>query len=209
MPADEAVAELRDAGFKSERRQEFSDTVRRGRVIGTNPAEGTSVRKGTTVTLIVSRGRERVAVPDLVGRSRDEAERLLGEADLQPAFREREDAEAAPGTVLEQDPTAGERVARGGTVELVVAREPAEVEVPGVLDAAEDEAVRTLEEAGFEVTVEDVPAETPEEDGLVLEQDPEENTPAPRGSEVTIGVGRFEPEAVPEATETPEAPAAP
>jgi eukaryotic-like serine/threonine-protein kinase len=206
MPADEAADELRQAGFKSERRQEFSDTVRSGRVIGTNPAEGTSVRKGTTVTLIVSRGRERVAVPDLVGRSRDEAERLLREAELQPAFREREDAEAEPGTVLEQDPVAGTQVTKGGTVELVVAREPAEVEVPGVLDATEEDAVQTLEAAGFEVTVEDVNAETPEEDGLVLEQDPAENTPRPRGSEVTIGVGRFEPEAAPEATETPAAP---
>jgi predicted Ser/Thr protein kinase len=68
-PADEAADELRDAGFEPERRREFSDTVREGRVIGTNPAEGTSVRRGTTVTLIVSRGPEQVAVPDLVGRS--------------------------------------------------------------------------------------------------------------------------------------------
>jgi eukaryotic-like serine/threonine-protein kinase len=204
MPADEAEAELRDAGFRSERRQEFSDTVRAGRVIGTNPAEGTSVRKGTSVTLIVSRGRERVAVPDLVGRSRDEAERLLGEAELQPAFREREDADAEPGTVLEQDPAPGTRLAQGRTVELVVAREPAEVPVPGVIDETEEDATRTLEDAGFEVNVEEAPAETPDEDGLVLEQDPDPDTPRPRGSEVTITVGRFEPEAVPEPTASPE-----
>ena len=204
MPADEAEKELRDAGFPSERRQEFSDTVRSGRVIGTNPVEGTSVRKGTTVTLIVSRGRERVAVPDLQGRSREEAERLLREAELQPAFREREDADADPGTVLEQDPAPGTRIARGGTVELVVAREPADVPVPGVIDETEEDATRTLEDAGFEVNVEDAAALTPDEDGLVLEQDPDPDTPRPRGSEVTITVGRFEPEIVPEPTASPE-----
>jgi eukaryotic-like serine/threonine-protein kinase len=204
MPADEAEEELRDAGFPSERRQEFSDTVRSGRVIGTNPAEGTSVRKGTTVTLIVSRGREQVEVPDLVGRSREEAERLLREAELQPAFREREDAEAEPGTVLEQDPAPGTRVARGETVELVIAREPADVPVPGVIDETEEDATRILEDAGFEVDVEDAAAQTPDEDGLVLEQDPDPDTPRPRGSEVTITVGRFEPEIIPEPTASPE-----
>ena len=205
MPADEAADELREAGFTPERREEFSDTVRSGRVIETNPAEGTSVRRGSTVTLIVSRGRERVAVPDVVGRSRDEAERLLREADLEPAVREREDAEAAPGTVLEQDPGAGTRIAKGQTVELVVAQAPAEVPVPGVIDETEEDATQALEDAGFEVNVEEGEAATPDEDGLVLEQDPEPETPRPRGSEVTITVGRFEPEAVPEPTASPEA----
>jgi beta-lactam-binding protein with PASTA domain/predicted Ser/Thr protein kinase len=204
MPADQAAEELRDAGFEPERRRESSDTVPRGRVIETNPAEGTSVQRGSTVTLIVSRGPEQVDVPDLVGRSRDEAERLLGDAELRAAFTEREDAEAAPGTVLEQDPAPGTRVDKGETVELVVAREPEEVPVPGVIDEEEAAAVRALEDAGFEVNVEETAAETPDEDGIVLEQDPEPDTPRPQGSEVTITVGRFEPEPVPEATETPE-----
>jgi beta-lactam-binding protein with PASTA domain/predicted Ser/Thr protein kinase len=203
MPADAAADELREAGFEPERRGEFSDTVRRGRVIETNPAEGTTVRRGSTVTMIVSRGREQVAVPDVVGRSRDEAERLLGDAELQAAFTEREDADAEPGTVLEQDPAAGTEIATGETVNLVVATEPEDVPVPGVIDEEEDAAIRTLEDAGFEVDVEETAAETPDEDGIVLEQDPEPQTPRPQGSEVTITVGRFEPEAVPEPTETP------
>jgi eukaryotic-like serine/threonine-protein kinase len=119
--------------------------------------------------------------------------------------REREDAGAAPGTVLEQDPGAGTRIAKGQTVELVVARAPAEVPVPGVIDETEEDATQALEDAGFEVNVEEGEAATPDEDGLVLEQDPEPETPRPRGSEVTITVGRFEPEAVPEPTASPEA----
>jgi eukaryotic-like serine/threonine-protein kinase len=204
MRADAAADELREAGFEPERRREFSDNVPQGRVIGTNPAEGTSVRRGTTVTLIVSRGPEQVAVPDLVGRSRDEAQRLLGEAGLQAAFTEREDAEATAGTVLEQDPAPGTRLPEGGTVELVVAREPEDVPVPGVIDDNEDDAIQALEDAGFEVNVEEEPVETPDEDGIVLEQDPQPDTPRPQGSQVTITVGRFEPQAIPEPTETPE-----
>ena len=206
LPADEAGDKLRDAGFKSDQRREFSDTVRSGRVIETAPPEGSTVRKGSTVTLIVSRGKEKVAVPDVAGRTREEAERLLRNADLEPAVTERESANADPGTVLEQDPSAGTQVAKGSTVELVVAKAPPEVPVPGVIDATEDDAVRTLEDAGFEVRVEEAPAAAPDEDGIVLEQDPEPETPRREGAEVTITVGRFEPDAVPDATATPEAP---
>jgi beta-lactam-binding protein with PASTA domain/predicted Ser/Thr protein kinase len=204
LPADEAADRLRQAGFESERRREFSDSVRSGRVIETTPPEGTSVRKGSTVTLVVSRGKEKVAVPDLEGRSRDEAERLLRDAELQPAVSEREDANADPGTVLEQDPAAGTRVAKGRTVDLVVAKAPADVPVPGVIDETEEDAVEALEDAGFEVDVEETPAETPDEDGIVLDQDPDPETPRPRGSEVTIMVGRFEPDTIPEPTASPE-----
>jgi serine/threonine-protein kinase len=204
LPADEAEERLRDAGFRTERRSELSDTVRSGRVIETAPSEGTSVRKGTTVTLIVSRGKERIAVPDVVGSSREDAERTIQDAGLQVATSEEESEDEAPGTVLRQDPAAGTEIAKGKTVSIVVAEAPADVPVPGVIDATEEDAVQALEEAGFEVEVERTPVETPDEDGLVTEQDPAPDTPRPQGSTVTITVGRFEPaDPEPTATETP------
>ena len=205
LPAEDAIARLREAGLKSEQRREFSETVKNGRVIETSPSEGSTVRKGSTVTLVVSRGKEKAAAPDVVGRTREEAERLLRQAGLEPAVTEREDSDAAPGTVLEQDPAPGTQLAKGRTVELVVAKAPAEVKVPGVIDASETDAVAALEDAGFEVRVEDGTAETPAEDGIVLDQDPAPDSSLPKGSRVTITVGRFEPEVVPEDTPTPEA----
>jgi beta-lactam-binding protein with PASTA domain len=203
MTAEEAAAALRKAGFKSDERQEFSDTVRSGRVIETSPPEGSIARKGTTVTLVVSRGREKVAVPDVVGRPRDEAERMLRDAGLQASAKEEESTDADPGTVLRQDPAAGTQLAKGKTVSLVVAKAPADVPVPGVIDAPEEDAVRALKDAGFKVKTEDAPVQTPDEDGIVVDQDPSPDTPRPKGSTVTISVGRFEPDLNPEPTTTP------
>jgi beta-lactam-binding protein with PASTA domain len=202
LTADAAADALREAGFKSDQSREFSDTVRNGRVIETSPPEGTTARKGTTVTLVVSRGKEKVAVPDVVGSPREEAERTLQDAGLQVSVSE-EESDEEPGTVLRQEPGAGAQLARGRTVTLVVAKAPADVPVPGVIDATEDEATQALEDAGFEVEVEDEPVETPDEDGIVLEQDPSADTPRPRGSTVTITVGRFEPATEPTATPSP------
>jgi eukaryotic-like serine/threonine-protein kinase len=203
LPVDEATDILRAAGFKTAEQREFSDTVRNGRVIETSPPEGTTVRKGTTVTIVVSRGREKIEVPDVVGRPRDEAERTIQDAGLQASVREEESADAEAGTVLRQEPEAGAQLARGRTVTLVVATAPADVPVPGVLDATEADAVRTLEDAGFEVEIAEAPVETPDEDGIVIEQDPSANTPRPQGSTVTITIGRFEPATEPTPTPSP------
>jgi eukaryotic-like serine/threonine-protein kinase len=207
LPADEAADRLREAGFKSEQRREFSDEVWRGRVIETTPPEGSTARKGSTVTLAVSRGKERAAVPDVVGRPRDEAERLLQDAGFKTAVSEEESEDEDPGTVLRQEPAAGTQVAQGATVDLVVAKAPEEVPVPGVIDSTEEEATQALEDAGFKVRTDDAPVQTPDEDGIVVDQDPSPDTPRPKGSTVTITVGRFEPDVVPEptATATPQA----
>ena len=203
LSAEEAEDRLRDAGFPSERRPEFSDTVARGEVIGTSPEGGTSVRRGTTVTLIVSRGRERVAVPDVVGEAQADAEAALQNAGLAASVSQREDGTVAAGTVLAQDPAAGTSVALGRTVALVVATAPAAVPVPGVIDQAEDDAVAALEDAGFRVRVRATDADTPEEDGVVTDQNPDPDTAAAPGSRVTITVGRFEPPPQPDTTPTP------
>jgi eukaryotic-like serine/threonine-protein kinase len=92
---------------------------------------------------------------------------------------------------------------KGKTVALVVAEEPADVPVPGVLDLPEADAVQALEDAGFEVEVEDAPVETPDEDGIVVDQEPGPETPRPRGATVTITVGRFEPATEPTPSPTP------
>ena len=154
---------------------------------------------------MTSVGRDYLACATARKLHRCEQRKAIRRAGLEPAVTEREDSDAEPGTVLEQDPTAGTRLAKGRTVELVVAKAPAEVKVPGVIDASETDAVAALEDAGFEVRVEDGTAETPAEDGIVLDQDPAPDSSLPKGSRVTITVGRFEPEVVPEDTPTPEA----
>jgi beta-lactam-binding protein with PASTA domain len=211
LPVDEATDQMRDAGFRTERSNEYSDTVKKNRVIETSPAEGESVRKGSTVTLVVSRGKEKTAIPDVVGQPQDQAEAALGDAGFQVGTQEQEDADAEPGTVLAQDPPAGTQAAAGTRVTLTVATAPAQVEVPDVVEEERDAARQALEDAGFTVRVVDEPVDTPDEDGFVTGQDPGAGEMAEPGSRVTITVGRFElpddPEPEPTASPTEEPPA--
>ena len=74
-PRATAERKLKQAGFKVDVRREFNDEVKENRVIETSPSERSRLERGSTVTLVVSRGPRTVEVPDVVGKDRDEAER--------------------------------------------------------------------------------------------------------------------------------------
>jgi beta-lactam-binding protein with PASTA domain len=199
----QAQRALERAGFEVDVRREPSEDVRRGRVIETSPAQGSRAERGSTVTLTVSDGPEQVAVPDVVGESREEASDTLRDAGLEVSVERRESDEEEPGTVLEQSPAAGEEVDRGSRVTLTVAEEPAEVEVPAVVDQEVEEAFAALEEAGLRPRQRERAVASPDEDGVVLEQTPAPGERRSRGSRVTLVVGRFDPDLNPDPDATP------
>jgi serine/threonine-protein kinase len=182
------------AGFKVDEKPVSSDTVKLNRVVAQSPDRGLAER-GSVVTLQVSSGPERLPVPRVVGKSEDAARTALD------AFRvvvsEEEDAEADPGTVLSQMPANG-TLPRGATVRLTVAVEPKQVAVPDVVGRSQNFATKLLSGRGFEVAVEEVQVDSPDEDGVVQEQSPADGEKVDRGSSVTISVGHFEPALDPE-----------
>jgi serine/threonine-protein kinase len=99
-----------------------SATVPAGLVITTSPAPGQMVGVGTTVELVVSTGK--VAVPELRGRTRAEAEAALKELSLVPAIIEVENAQVEAGRVTDQSDPVNAAVEQGKTVTIVVAKAP-------------------------------------------------------------------------------------
>jgi serine/threonine-protein kinase len=98
--------------------QEFSDTVPNGQVIGTDPPAGAEVERGSTVRVLVSKGQELIAVPDVSGRSVEEAAASLEAAGLAVSG-----VTGNPrGVVLATDPPAGEQVPRGTGVVIFARR---------------------------------------------------------------------------------------
>jgi serine/threonine-protein kinase len=196
--AEEAVEA---AGFRTRVERRYSDTVAEGDVIGTEPPGGRRATEGSRVTLIVSRGVQPVAVPDVTALDRQGARAALEAAGLRPVFSSRETDDEDAGQVLEQQPAPGSEVQEGAEVRVVVAEAPPEVDVPDVVDLREEEAESQLESADLRVRRRRVDTAVPEEDGVVLEQDPPSGGTLPPGSRVTIVVGRFVGEPPPEGAE--------
>ncbi|MFC7842213.1 Stk1 family PASTA domain-containing Ser/Thr kinase [Streptomyces sp. NPDC057382] len=185
----EARSLLKDDGLEPGMvTREFSDDVPRGAVVSAEPADGTKVRAGTAVALVVSKGSP-VDVPDVTGDDLADAQAELEEAGLKVKVAEERvaSAEFEQGEVAAQSPKADGRVAEGDTVTLTVSKGPEMIEVPDVVGDSVDDATRALEEAGFEVD---------EDRGLlglfgdtVKGQSVEGGERAPEGSTITIEIG--------------------
>jgi eukaryotic-like serine/threonine-protein kinase len=190
MNYDDAIRALRDAGLDWRRRDVFSNR-RAGRVVGQEPESGEEVVEGTTVLLRVSKGAQQVTVPDVIDQSEASARSELENAGFKvQAFTAPSD-ETPEGFVISQTPAPGEKAPKGSTVQIVLSTGPDTVTVPNVEGQGEDSAKNELEDAGFEVQVEEQSTDDPLQDGIVLDQDPEPETQAPPGSTVTITVGKF------------------
>ncbi|MBC9712252.1 Stk1 family PASTA domain-containing Ser/Thr kinase [Streptomyces sp. TRM66268-LWL] len=149
---DEAKKELQKAGLEPGTvTREFSDEVRRGDVIRTSPTSGTQRKSGTAVAITVSKG-EPVEVPDVTGKTPDEARAELEEDGLKVEIsQEQVHSEHDKGLVGEQSPGGGASLAEGDTVTLKISKGPEMVEVPDVVGMKVGEAKDELTAAGFEV----------------------------------------------------------
>jgi serine/threonine-protein kinase len=113
-PYDQAVATLANSRFGATRVDEFSDTVQNGLVIRTEPAGGTDAERDSSVTVVVSKGPELVAVPDLEGITVEAASAALRQLGLAPDVEDYEPG----GQVRAQDPDPGTQLKKGEKVTL-------------------------------------------------------------------------------------------
>jgi eukaryotic-like serine/threonine-protein kinase len=193
LTRDEARKRLENAGFSqvvvAER---FSETVPRGQVIGTEPAAGTQVSTAQPVTLLISKGSDRVEVPDLVGLGEQAALNTLSAAELTGTVVQR-DSEEPEGEVIAQSPSPGKLIPRGSQVTIFAST--GAIPVPDVVGLARKPAVTTLKKAGFVVSVTEEATDDPLEVGQVISEFPAAGTRGQRGDTVTITVGVSSPTA--------------
>ena len=99
-------------------RENYSDTVPKGNVIGIDVADGAVIRPGDPISLTISKGKEQIAVPDVVGMSWDKAKAALTDAGFIPNYNRAADAVALVVTVSKTTPSAGTMVDKGSTVKV-------------------------------------------------------------------------------------------
>ena len=148
--AGQAVDQLAATGVQAGSREVFDDKLERGLVVGSEPAAGETIRRFQGLTLMVSKGPELFAAPNLTGRKQADAEADLESANLAAGkVTGKYSEEVAKGVVLKQDPASGQKLRRGAKVALVVSRGPAPVDVPSLAGLTPKAADAVLEKAGL------------------------------------------------------------
>lgn len=180
---EEALELVKKARFNTPQiSEDFHDTVPEGQISSQDPAPNASVAHNTIVKITVSKGRQPVSMPDLVGKPSQEAQNELTQVGLQPQVTEDFSDSVPKGKVISQSVAPNTTVHRLDQVNLVISKGPEVVAVPNVFGKSEGDARAALESAGFTVNVK----RTFGDSKRVLNSNPSAGTQAKVGSTVTI-----------------------
>jgi beta-lactam-binding protein with PASTA domain len=181
MPEAGAAAALAAAGLRTGRLTRRAERgAEAGAVVAQHPAPGLPLATGLRVDLVLA-AAQRVAVPDMTGYGPEAAAEALAARGLTMGAVSRVVGGARPGGVAEQRPPAGEVVAAGTAVDLVLADG-----VPALVGIRRDDAVRALEAAGLEAILDEQPGDGPP--GVVTDQEPAPGQPVPADRRVRLVV---------------------
>ena len=178
---------LKAQGFDVRTEKEPSDTIPVHEVVDQSPSPGSRIARGSTVTIFVSTGKERVTVPDVRHLPLNDAIARLNDVHLNPDVHDVYSS-APVSTVVGQAPAGGEKVLAHSKVRLNVSQGPKQVTVPNVVGTPFPNAQSALEGAGFGVVRKDEASDQPK--GEVTATDPQGGTSARQGTKVTVTVSK-------------------
>lgn len=206
---DDAMEILVDAGFSSSNitpSTQSSDEVPAGKVIGTNPKEGSGVSADTQITLYVSSGpkEKMTTVPNVVGKSQSEATKMLKDSGLNVGSITSEyDSSKKAGTVIRQGYSSGTSVKEGTSVDLVISKGEEKAIMPDIIGSTQSSAKDALEAAGLRLG--NVTSEfSDQEAGTVIRAAYGEGTELSEGTAVDIVISKG-----PQSGQDPDTPAQP
>ena len=192
---EEAQKKVEDANLVFEvEKEEYNKDVAEGLVISQNPIymeRFNKVKKGSTVKVVISKGQEKAIVPNVKGKTKDEAIQLIEDAKLKAEIVEENSKTVKEGYVISQETDPNTEIFAGDTVKIHVSTGTKKVTVTDVKGKNQSEAKKILEDLGLSVTL--ATAEDSSKDtGVVLSQSIEGGKQVDEGTAITITINSFE-----------------
>ena len=184
---EEAQKELNKYDLGIHKSTAPSDTVKKGKIVSQDPADGKKVKKHTTVNVVISSGEEAktTTIPNVVGMSEADAEKALQDKNLvvkkgDPVYSDN----VEQGEVVSVSPSEGAEVKEGTTVTLVISKGNQPATVPKLTGKSQSDAEAALSQAGLSGNATEDYSDTVEE-GVIISQDTDAGKEVSKGT--TIG----------------------
>lgn len=196
MEYNEAVEALVKLDFKEskiKKKEEYSDTVEKGKIISQTPEANSEVTPDkTSVKFVVSKGAKPIEISDYVGMTINEALLDLANNGINESQvkQTQQESDKEAGTILSQTPSAGSSVTPGNTmINFVVSSGPNEVSVPDFTGMSKSEVQSAAKEAGLTVNFEeDYDTQVPA--GQVIRSNPSAGEKVKKNSSVTVTLSK-------------------
>ena len=196
LSKEEAKSEAENAKlvYKEAEEGEYSSEVPEGYVISQDPqyVENYNVKEGSEITVVISKGTEKAIVPNVEGKSQDEAIKMLEDANLKAEVVEETSQTVKEGYVVSQETEPDTEVSAGDTIKIHVSTGTGIKQVQMVSVIGETEANARSKITGLGLTVNVVYEEdTSKDNGVVLKQSVNSGTTVNEGTSVTITVNKI------------------
>ena len=145
---DEILRELKLIGRADD--EVYSD-LPAGHVAEQEPKPGTEMKAGETIVYHLSKGTEKIVIPNVLNDTEENATKTLEDAGFKVSVNYSSSSDYYAGRVMYVSPAAGESVDRKSEVTITVSTGPASADVPSVVGMYYENAVNALNNAGFYV----------------------------------------------------------
>ena len=153
LTPDVASGKISDLGLSvGQINESFDMKVASGFVIGTDPKDGSEVRRKSIVNLIVSKGVEQLAIPSYVGKGGEQALSELNDLGFDVNVKYSFSDSIFKGQVITQRPERSDLISKGSKIELEISKGSEFVFVPNVLGKNKNDASVDLENLGLKVS---------------------------------------------------------
>lgn len=188
MKKEDAEDDLIEAGFKVKFEEAPSDEFKEGYVAAQDSIQGERLKKGETVTLTISTGSESIPVPNVVGKTKMEADSAIVANNLSASHEEEYSSSVAAGRVIRTVPAAGTKVDKNSNVIVYISKgkETKTTTVPNLTNSTEAEALKKLKDAGLTGAKSSSEHSDNVEKGKVISQSHNYGTQVEEGTKVTF-----------------------
>ena len=194
LTKEEAQKQIEDAKLKFEvDKEEYNKDVEENHVISQDPTyfeKYHSVKQGSTVKVVISKGTEKATVPKVVGMKQDDAVKALEDANLKADVVEETSKKVQEGYVISQDVDENTEVSAGDSVKIHVSKGTGikQLTMVNVVGQDADSAKSTLEGMGLKVNI--TYATSTADNGKVSKQSVAEGKTIDEGTTVTLTVNK-------------------
>ncbi len=201
LSQEEAKKQIEEANLTFEvEKEEYDKEVPEGNVISlkteigdyTKDPSNLTVKEGSTISVIISKGQEKAKVPNVKGKEKEEAIRIIEEAKLVAEVVEETSKTVQEGYVVSQETEPDTEVLAGETVKIHVSTGTGikQVTVEGVTGRTEEEAKKALQKAGLKVNVA-YEEDSSKDNEVVLKQSIDAGEVVDEGTTITITVNKL------------------
>lgn len=195
LTMEEAKQEAEKAKLKLEIVEEKYDVeIEEGKIISQEPPyqQNYTVKEGSTIKLIMSKGQEIVIVPKVIGNKKDEAINLLKEKGLEVRVEEEYNDEIEAGIVVKQSLDENAETFAGSEIVVTVSLGIEQVEVPDLLGKTETEAKKIITDAKLKWKETTKVKDSSKPNGVVVSQSISKDSTVDKNTEISIVVNEFE-----------------